>query len=197
MLSELLEEGRSSMSIYLNVCGSTILHAAAGRGQLQMRHMLRCHCLQTSLSRCFCCSLIQTWNLVLLSQSVVCTMEFFEDERDPLFQDFYMLRITNYYRFVILNARISLDLLNLLFVKQNTMKQVKDLLLLSRLSSRIFMIFILYQIDLVDFILQAIHAKSTSKLVILVGNFYVLLQQFVCIDDDTFYFINLVFSFVN
>ena len=64
-----------------------------------------------------------------------------------------MLRITNYYRFVILNARISLDLLNLLFVKQNTMKQVKDLLLLSRLSSRIFMIFILYQIDLVDFIL--------------------------------------------
>ena len=64
-----------------------------------------------------------------------------------------MLRITNYSRFVILNARISLDLLNLLFVKQNTMKQVKDLLLLSRLSSRIFMIFILYQIDLVDFIL--------------------------------------------
>ena len=64
-----------------------------------------------------------------------------------------MLRITNYYRFVILNARISLDLLNLLFVKQNTMKQGKDLLLLSRLSSRIFMIFILYQIDLVDFIL--------------------------------------------
>ena len=64
-----------------------------------------------------------------------------------------MLRITNYYRFVILNARISLDLLNLLFVKQNTMKQVKDLLLLSRLSSRIFMIFILYQNDLVDFIL--------------------------------------------
>ncbi|KAG2559103.1 hypothetical protein PVAP13_8NG318884 [Panicum virgatum] len=67
MLSELLEEGRSSMSIYLNVCGSTILHAAAGRGQLQMRHMLRCHFLQTSLSRCFCCSLLQTWNLVLLS----------------------------------------------------------------------------------------------------------------------------------
>ena len=64
-----------------------------------------------------------------------------------------MLRITNYYRFVILNARISLDLLNLQFVKRNTMKQVKDLLLLSRLSSRIFMIFILYQIDLVDFIL--------------------------------------------
>ncbi|KAF8693688.1 hypothetical protein HU200_039103 [Digitaria exilis] len=36
MLRELLEEGRSSVSVYLDVRGSTVLHAAAGRGQLQV-----------------------------------------------------------------------------------------------------------------------------------------------------------------
>lgn len=36
MLRELLEEGRSGVSTYLDVRGSTVLHAAAGRGQLQV-----------------------------------------------------------------------------------------------------------------------------------------------------------------
>ncbi|CAL4886870.1 unnamed protein product [Urochloa decumbens] len=36
MLRELLEEGRSGVSVYLDVRGSTVLHAAAGRGQLQV-----------------------------------------------------------------------------------------------------------------------------------------------------------------
>jgi len=37
MLRELLEEGPSSVSTYLDIRGSTVLHAAAGRGQLQVR----------------------------------------------------------------------------------------------------------------------------------------------------------------
>ncbi|KAG2652114.1 uncharacterized protein LOC120656336 [Panicum virgatum] len=36
MLRELLEEGRSGVTVYLDVRGSTVLHAAAGRGQLQV-----------------------------------------------------------------------------------------------------------------------------------------------------------------
>ncbi|RLM80838.1 ankyrin repeat and death domain-containing protein 1A [Panicum miliaceum] len=36
MLRELLQEGRSGVSVYLDVRGSTVLHAAAGRGQLQV-----------------------------------------------------------------------------------------------------------------------------------------------------------------
>ncbi len=44
MLRELIER-RSDVSEYLDFRGSTVLHAVAGRGQLEVRHLLLCHCL--------------------------------------------------------------------------------------------------------------------------------------------------------
>jgi hypothetical protein len=44
MLRELIER-RSDVSEYLDFRGSTVLHAAAGRGQLEVRHLLLGHCL--------------------------------------------------------------------------------------------------------------------------------------------------------
>jgi ankyrin repeat protein len=50
MLRELLEEGPSSVSTYLDIRGSTVLHAASGRGQLQVSQphllLLALHLLQ-------------------------------------------------------------------------------------------------------------------------------------------------------
>jgi hypothetical protein len=59
MLRELLDE--SSVSTYLDIRGSTVLHAAAGRGQLQVSHphllLLKSHLLQMLIS-CSCCKSI-------------------------------------------------------------------------------------------------------------------------------------------
>jgi hypothetical protein len=44
MLRELIER-RSDVSEYLDFRGSTVLYAVAGRGQLEVRHLLLGHCL--------------------------------------------------------------------------------------------------------------------------------------------------------
>jgi ankyrin repeat protein len=48
MLKDLID-GRSDVSAYLDIRGSTMLHAAAGRGQLEVRRLFPAHCLHLLL----------------------------------------------------------------------------------------------------------------------------------------------------
>ena len=117
MLMELLEEGRSAVSVYLDVRGSTVLHAAAGRGQLQVRHLLRCHCLQTS----FPDALVLASNMEsCVDQLLVCAMQYAMEESSRVF---CMLRILICLWFFILNARFNVDL-----VKMNFIENIVELL---------------------------------------------------------------------